>query len=51
METSVYMLPFIIFLCASVLLNGHYMSKTGYYYPWYLFGAGLQIIGGALMCT
>ena len=32
-ETSVYMLPFNLFLSASVLRNGHYMAKTGYYYP------------------
>ena len=50
MQTSVYMLPFILFLSASVLLNGHFMSKTGYYYPWYIFGSALQVVGAALLC-
>ncbi|KAK2022697.1 hypothetical protein LX32DRAFT_629449 [Colletotrichum zoysiae] len=51
MQTSVYMLPFILFLSTSVLVNGHFMSKTGYYYPWYLFGSALQVIGAALLYT
>ncbi|KAI6351723.1 hypothetical protein MCOR25_009781 [Pyricularia grisea] len=51
METSVYMLPFILFLSVAVLLNGHFMAKTGYYYPWFLFGTALQAIGAGLMYT
>ncbi|TLD09734.1 hypothetical protein PspLS_11378 [Pyricularia sp. CBS 133598] len=51
METSLYLLPFIIFLSGLVLVNGHFMAKTGYYYPWYIFGAALNIIGGALLYT
>jgi MFS family permease len=51
LQTSVHILPFILFLSASVLLNGDFMSKFGYYYPWYLFGSVLQLIGGALLCT
>ncbi|KAI6284783.1 hypothetical protein MCOR27_002545 [Pyricularia oryzae] len=51
METSLYLLPFIIFLSGFVLVNGHFMAKTGYYYPWYIFGAALNIIGGALLYT
>lgn len=50
LQTSVHMLPFIVFLSASVLINGDFMSKTGYYYPWYLFGSALQVVGGALLC-
>ncbi|KAF5130825.1 Efflux pump DEP3 [Metarhizium anisopliae] len=45
LQTSVHILPLILFLSASVLINGHFMSKTGYYYPWYLFGTALQTIG------
>lgn len=48
--TSVHMLPFIMCLSACVLLNGAFMSKTGYYYPWYMFGSALQLIGGTLLC-
>ncbi|KAI2628553.1 putative MFS drug efflux transporter [Hypoxylon sp. NC1633] len=50
LQTSVYMLPFILFLSACVLLNGHFMSGW-YYYPWYIFGTALQLIGGVLMYT
>lgn len=50
LQTSVHMLPFILFLSASVLINGQYMGKTGYYYPWYIFGSALHLIGGALLC-
>ncbi|XWW98480.1 hypothetical protein V2A60_006480 [Cordyceps javanica] len=51
LQTSVHILPYILFLSASVLINGDFMSKTGYYYPWYLFGSALQLIGGALLFT
>lgn len=51
LQTSVNILPYILFLSVSVLINGDFMSKMGYYYPWYLFGSALQAIGGALLCT
>ncbi|KAK3938034.1 major facilitator superfamily domain-containing protein [Diplogelasinospora grovesii] len=51
LQTSVHILPFILFLSTSVLINGHFMGKTGYYYPWYMFGAALQLIGGVLLYT
>jgi hypothetical protein len=50
LQTSVHILPYIIFLSACVLLNGDLMSKTGYYFPWYIFGSALQLIGGVLLC-
>ena len=49
-QTSVHLLPFILFLVAFNLINGQYMGKTGYYYPWYIFGAALELVGGVLMC-
>jgi hypothetical protein len=49
METSVHLLPFILFLVAFNLCNGQFMGKTGYYYPWYIVGAALELIGGVLM--
>jgi hypothetical protein len=50
LQTSVRILPYILFLSISVLFNGYYMSKTGYYFPWYIFGSALHLIGGALLC-
>ncbi|KAG2418430.1 hypothetical protein HFD88_001531 [Aspergillus terreus] len=49
MQTSVHLLPFILFLVAFNLANGQLMAKTGYYYPWYVVGAALELIGGVLM--
>ncbi|KAJ5216390.1 major facilitator superfamily domain-containing protein [Penicillium cinerascens] len=43
-QTSVHLLPFIRFLVAFNMINGHFMGKTGYYYPWYIFGAALELI-------
>ncbi|KAG8156488.1 hypothetical protein KVR01_013592 [Diaporthe batatas] len=51
LETSVHLLPFILFLVAFNLLNGQFMGKTGYYYPWYIAGAALELIGGVLLYT
>ena len=50
LETSVHLLPFILFLVAFNLLNGQFMGRTGYYYPWYIAGAALELIGGVLVC-
>ncbi|KAL8827119.1 MAG: hypothetical protein Q9191_003377 [Dirinaria sp. TL-2023a] len=33
------------------LLNGALMGKLGYFFPWYLFGGGMSVIGAALMYT
>ncbi|GJD00289.1 MFS drug efflux [Colletotrichum higginsianum] len=50
-ETSVHLLPFILFLVAFNLLNGQFMGHTGYYYPWYIAGSALELIGGVLLYT
>ncbi|KAF5674782.1 major facilitator superfamily transporter [Fusarium circinatum] len=50
-ETSVHLLPFILFLVAFNLLNGQFMGRTGYYYPWYIVGSLMELIGGVLMYT
>ncbi|KAF6815309.1 hypothetical protein CSOJ01_03572 [Colletotrichum sojae] len=50
-ETSVHLLPFILFLVAFNLLNGQFMGRTGYYYPWYIAGSALELIGGVLLYT
>ncbi|KAK1988890.1 major facilitator superfamily-domain-containing protein [Colletotrichum cereale] len=50
-ETSVHLLPFILFLVAFNILNGQFMGRTGYYYPWYIAGSALELIGGVLLYT
>ncbi|KAI1918584.1 hypothetical protein LOZ65_004818 [Ophidiomyces ophidiicola] len=50
-QTSVKLLPFILFLVAFNLINGQFMGWTGYYYPWYIAGAALELIGGVLLYT
>lgn len=49
-QTSVHLLPFILFLVVFILFNGQFMGRTGYYYPWYIAGSALELIGGVLMC-
>ncbi|KAM4065484.1 major facilitator superfamily protein [Hirsutella rhossiliensis] len=51
LQTSVHLLPLILCSSAAVLINGQFMGKTGHYFPWYLFGAALHLIGGALLYT
>ncbi|KAJ5912722.1 major facilitator superfamily transporter [Penicillium tannophilum] len=51
LTAAVRLLPFIILMVFSGLLNGALMSKLGYYMPWYLAGGILTSIGGGLMST
>lgn len=50
LKTAKYILPFILFLSACVLLNSKFMGRTKYAVPWYIWGTSLQLIGGVLMC-
>ena len=50
LQSAVRLLPLIIVLSAAILTNGFFMSKLGYYQPWYIAGSVLALIGGALMC-
>ena len=50
-DAAVRLLPFIILLVFTVILNGGVMSKYGYYQPWYVVGGALTLVGGALMYT
>jgi len=50
LEAAVRLLPLITLLSAAIMLNGHFMSKFGYYQPWYLVGAALALTGNALLC-
>ncbi|MCJ1264269.1 hypothetical protein MMC22_004140 [Lobaria immixta] len=49
LESAVRLLPYIMVLSATILLNGFLMSKLGYYMPWYAIGSVLALIGSVLM--
>ena len=51
LEAGVRLLPFVVFLVVFCVANGAIMSMTGWYFPWYLGGGCLTVIGGALMYT
>jgi hypothetical protein len=50
LEAAVRLLPLIILLSAAIMANGHFMSKLGYYQPWYLVGGALAFVGNVLLC-
>ena len=50
LESAVRLLPFITVLSAFILLNGGFMSKIGYYQPWYVCGTILGLVGGVCLC-
>jgi hypothetical protein len=45
------LLPFILPLIFVIVLNGHLMSRFGYYMPWYLLGGICELMAAALMYT
>lgn len=49
-KAAVRLLPLIFVLSASILANGHLMSRFSYFQPWYIFGSVLTLIGGVLLC-
>lgn len=49
LDSGVKLLPLIVTATAAIMINGAMMSKTGFYYPWYVCGSVLIIIGGALI--
>lgn len=51
MRSGVQLLPFVLPLVFSVMLNGAVLAKVGYYMPWYLAGSSLALIGSALLYT
>lgn len=51
LEAGVRLLPFVVFLVVLCVANGAIMSITGYYFPWYIVGGVLTVIGSALMYT
>jgi len=50
LEAAVRLLPLIVVLSTTIMLNGWLMSKLGYYQPWYLVGAALAVAGNVLLC-
>lgn len=50
LHSGVQMLPLIIAVTVAIMLNGAMMSKFGYYFPWYVGGSALLLIGGGLLC-
>ncbi|KAF2836608.1 MFS general substrate transporter [Patellaria atrata CBS 101060] len=46
---AVKILPLIVFISATILVNGALMGKFGYYKPWYVVGTALMLIGGVLI--
>jgi MFS family permease len=50
LHSGVQMLPLIIAVTVAIMLNGAMMSKFGYYFPWYVCGSALLLIGGGLLC-
>lgn len=51
LEAGVRLLPLVCFLVFGCVLNGAVMSATGYYFPWYIGGGLLTVIGSALLYT
>lgn len=48
-QAAVRLLPLIFVLSATILCNGHLMSRFNYFQPWYIFGSILTLIGGVLL--
>ena len=50
-EAAIRLMPFVFMIVIVSILNGIFMSKLGYYMPWFLGGGILAVIGGGLMYT
>jgi hypothetical protein len=50
LQAAVRLLPLIILLSATIMAQGFFMSKLGYYQPWYLVGGALLLVGDVLLC-
>lgn len=50
LQAAVRLLPLIILLSATIMAQGFFMSKLGYYQPWYLGGGALLLAGDVLLC-
>ena len=50
LHSAVRLLPLIVLISTTILVNGGFVSKTGYYQPWYIAGSVLTLVGGVLFC-
>ncbi|KAH8663779.1 major facilitator superfamily domain-containing protein [Ilyonectria robusta] len=50
-EAAIKLLPFVFMISTVAILNGIFMSRWGYYMPWFFVGSLLAVAGGALMYT
>ncbi|KAK2052495.1 MFS general substrate transporter [Colletotrichum caudatum] len=50
-EAAVKLMPFVAMISTLAVLNGFFMSRWGYYMPWFLVGSLLAVAGGSLMYT
>ncbi|KAK0701967.1 major facilitator superfamily domain-containing protein [Lasiosphaeria miniovina] len=48
-EAAVRLLPLIFVLSATILASGHFMTRFGYFQPWYIAGSALTLVGGVLL--
>ena len=48
---GVHLLPFIVFMVATVMVCGTLVSSHGHWMPWFFYGGALVLAGGALMYT
>lgn len=51
LKAGVRLLPLVCFLVFGCVANGAIMSATGWYFPWYIAGGILSVIGSALLYT
>jgi len=47
---AVKILPLIVFVSVTILVNGGVMGKFQFYMPWYVVGTALSLVGGVLLC-
>lgn len=50
LEAGVRLLPLICTITFMIIVNGGYLSKGGYYMPWYSVGSVLVLVAGVLFC-
>ncbi|KAF4624954.1 hypothetical protein G7Y89_g13216 [Cudoniella acicularis] len=49
LQSAVRLLPLIFILSATILTNGFFMTKLGYYQPWYCGGSIVALVAGVLI--
>ncbi|KAH0282776.1 MFS general substrate transporter [Aureobasidium namibiae CBS 147.97] len=48
LESGIRLLPLIMTITFMIIVNGSYLSKGGYYMPWFLVGSLLVLVAGVL---